>query len=557
MRTLPLTLVLVALAGQVPAENMINIGYGEGAPGDSDVPVIITASNDTAIHGYSLALTYPSEALALTSFTTVGTQVQATVTPDFIASNVSTPGVGILGVIFSFNDNGNGLQLKEFPASTAGSYPRVIARLSFNVKGNAPGGIHALRLRDGIGTPANFNRFTSRGTSIAPRLVDGSFLVTGGNALVLEKKLAIAGATPSLPIFAYAQHPDPLTGFQIAFTYEKAALTLPDLVAAEQGHQNASYNGTTLGFLLGANKIEFFSAEDDREYSPTLARSTCAALFDYVQPFDGQTLEPDTSATPTQSLIKWVFRVEAPADDQRQWQDLTLDNSGVPGLVDNRFIVEDRGVDPRLVHGKIYFSLGNLVGRIVNSDTKAGVAGAKVVTDPDGYEATTDNGGNFRLAGIPPGNYTLLVSKTTAPPSFYKIRHFKTEANTDIVVEGLDKDTAVGTLPIYPISVGTSGQKKPFLRGHVNEDDKIDLSDAVTLLLFLFRGGSPPSCAMASDTNDDNKADISDAVFLLNYLFAGGLKPPAPFLPGSSSDGCTADPTPGGELTCEVSSCGG
>ena len=560
MRKLLATLLLAALAAErsaasLSAANNITVGYGEGSPGDAGIQVIITAENDVAIHGYSLALTYPSEALSLSEFTTVGTHVQAIAKPDYSESNLSQPGVGILGVILSFSESGP-ITLKELPASTPDTFERVIARLTFNVKPGAPGGVYPLRLRDGIGNPATFNRFTSSGTSIIPTLVDGSFTVFGGNVLILDKKQAIPGATPSLQIFSYAQHPEALGGFQIAFTYEKAGLVLPDLIAGEQGHQNASFGTTSVGFLLGQNKVEFFSAEDDTSYSPILARSTCAALFDYVAPFDGQTLPPSTASPPDQSLIRWTFRVELAAANQKEWQDLTLDQSGIPGLVDNRFIIGDRGVDPRLVNGKIYFSVGNLTGRIIDTDTGNGVSGAKVVTDPDGFEATTDGGGNFRMDGIIPGQYTLLVSKTTNPASYYKIRHFKTESGADIVVEGKGNDTGVGSLPIYPVPKNIDpGPRKPFLRAQVNEDNKVDLSDAVALLLYLFRGGSSPSCQQAADTNDDNKLDISDAVYLLSYLFTGGPKPPDPFITGTADSGCTFDPTLGGNLGCEVSSC--
>jgi hypothetical protein len=451
-------------------------------------------------------------------------------------------------VIFSYTQP---LTLKELAPSPANAFPRIIARITFSVKGNAPGGLYSLGLKDGIGNPANFNRFTSRGTSITPRLVAGSFRVSGGNVLTLDKKLAIAGATPSLGIFAYAQHPDPLGGFQVAFTYEKNALTLPDLDAQQQDIQNASYNLTTLGFELGASKIELFNFDVDINYSPTLARTACAVLFDYVQPYDGQTLRPATTSPPDQSLLKYTFRVEATADDQKQWQDLTLDNSGVPGLVDNRFIIGDQGVDPALVNGKIYFSQGNLIGRIIDTD-RNGVPGAKVVTDPDGFEATTNGNGEFRMDSIIPGKYTLLVSKVTAPPSFYQTRHFKTQSGADIVVEGSGRDSATGDLVLYPVP-RSAGVTKPFLRGHINGDAKIDLSDAVALVLYLFRGGAEPTCLLAADANDDNKIDISDSVYMLTYLFKGGPKPAAPF--SLTNTGCAEDPTKGGNLGCLISSC--
>jgi len=67
-----------------------------------------------------------------------------------------------------------------------------------------------------------------------------------------------------------------------------------------------------------------------------------------------------------------------------------------------------------------------------------------------------------------------------------------------------------------------------FVRGDVNEDRKIDISDAVTILRHLF---SEPRtiCEDHADTNDDGRVDIADAIYLLTYLFLEGDPPPPPF----------------------------
>jgi hypothetical protein len=542
-------------AGAARGENVITMGYGEGGPGERDVQVIVTATNDEPIHGYSLAFTYPSDALTCTDFSAVGTHIQALVEPDFVESNLKQAGVGVLGVIFSFDTPISTAKTLE-PSDPSG-YPRIIARITFAVKSDAEGGAYALKLKDGVGTPVGFNRFTNAGKSIRPRLVDGSFTVYGGNVLLLETKPAIAGGTPSLPIFAYIQHPQPLAGFQIAITYEKFSLSLPDLDPNLPDIQNATFLPTSLGFELGSEKVELFNFEVNTNYSPTHAWAACAVLFDYLMPFDLQTLSPSTTSPPNQSVMKMTFRVEATADDAKQWQDITLFNANTPGLIDNRFIIEDRGVDPRLIHGKIYFSQGNLLGRIIDSTTTLGVQGAKVVTEPGSLETVTDVGGNFRFNGIPPGPYTLLVSKTTNPQTYYKIRHFKTAAGAEILVPGLNQDVNVGALPLYPIPEGEvdPGPPKPLLRAHVNEDAKVDLSDAIFILGYLFRGGAQPTCQLSADTNDDNKVDISDAIFMLQYLFGGGTRPADPFSL-NSAEGCSDDPTPGSRLSCRESPCG-
>jgi hypothetical protein len=58
-----------------------------------------------------------------------------------------------------------------------------------------------------------------------------------------------------------------------------------------------------------------------------------------------------------------------------------------------------------------------------------------------------------------------------------------------------------------------------FIRGEANDDGKLDLSDAVFILGFLFLGATEPTCREALDANDDGGIDIADAISLLGHLF--------------------------------------
>lgn len=69
----------------------------------------------------------------------------------------------------------------------------------------------------------------------------------------------------------------------------------------------------------------------------------------------------------------------------------------------------------------------------------------------------------------------------------------------------------------------------PFLRGDVDSDGTVNLSDPIQILALLFRGGPTPSCLAAADTNASGQVDISDPVNLLNYLFRGERPPSPPF----------------------------
>ncbi|HLU46802.1 MAG TPA: dockerin type I repeat-containing protein, partial [Planctomycetota bacterium] len=69
-----------------------------------------------------------------------------------------------------------------------------------------------------------------------------------------------------------------------------------------------------------------------------------------------------------------------------------------------------------------------------------------------------------------------------------------------------------------------------FVRGDVNADEAVNLTDVVSIATYLFLAGPSPSCSDAADTNDDGILDVSDPVYLLFSLFvAGSPPPPAPY----------------------------
>jgi hypothetical protein len=83
-----------------------------------------------------------------------------------------------------------------------------------------------------------------------------------------------------------------------------------------------------------------------------------------------------------------------------------------------------------------------------------------------------------------------------------------------------------------------------FVRGDANSDARIDISDTVTVLGYLFQGEGPLTCQKSGDANDDGSLDLSDAIAILMFLFLGGDPLPPPSL-------CGQDATPDG-LTCAL-----
>lgn len=69
--------------------------------------------------------------------------------------------------------------------------------------------------------------------------------------------------------------------------------------------------------------------------------------------------------------------------------------------------------------------------------------------------------------------------------------------------------------------------------GDFDSSRRIDMTDVVYLVNYIFAGGSAPLDPSGGDINCSNRTDIGDAVYMVNYIFAGG---PAP----CSSSGCTS-----------------
>ncbi|MBI4603485.1 MAG: hypothetical protein HY721_16155 [Planctomycetes bacterium] len=86
--------------------------------------------------------------------------------------------------------------------------------------------------------------------------------------------------------------------------------------------------------------------------------------------------------------------------------------------------------------------------------------------------------------------------------------------------------------PYFDILVVKLGPERPprrtFLRGDANGDGKVDVSDPVYILAWLFLGGPAPACEDAADADDGGQVNITDAIHALGFLFLGGQPPPPP-----------------------------
>jgi hypothetical protein len=64
-----------------------------------------------------------------------------------------------------------------------------------------------------------------------------------------------------------------------------------------------------------------------------------------------------------------------------------------------------------------------------------------------------------------------------------------------------------------------------YLCGDASGDEDVNVSDAVSIINYIFAGGNPPDPFEAGDVNCDGEVNVSDSVYIINYVFTGGFNP--------------------------------
>lgn len=64
-----------------------------------------------------------------------------------------------------------------------------------------------------------------------------------------------------------------------------------------------------------------------------------------------------------------------------------------------------------------------------------------------------------------------------------------------------------------------------FVHGDDNADGKLNVSDVIYEINYLFKGGTAPRPPEVGDVNCDNRHTVADVIYKINYLFKGGPPP--------------------------------
>jgi hypothetical protein len=67
-----------------------------------------------------------------------------------------------------------------------------------------------------------------------------------------------------------------------------------------------------------------------------------------------------------------------------------------------------------------------------------------------------------------------------------------------------------------------------YICGDANGNDEVEVGDAVFVINYVFKAGSPPNPGEAGDANCDENVNVGDAVYVINYVFKAGTPPCCP-----------------------------
>jgi hypothetical protein len=324
-----------------------------------------------------------------------------------------------------------------------------------------------------------------------------------------------------LPMRIFLTNPEPIQGLQLALRLDPALGRIRDLslngtVTAALGYEFFAVNEHPDGVLVAGLVVSYTS---ESVYLPLADWHLATAVMD-VPPH-----APEGLAT-----VEFVNR---PKDEEL----------GIPPAANVITALPGSSRYPEIQPGVL----------LLGTSPVPEVEGARAEESPE-----AKSGGAGKAGGPPPGSILLQWRN---PVAYGGIR-VERDGKTLVVLPGdsthlIDPDpgpgrhhyrivASQGDLESFPASVSPvpRGVAGTFLRGDANLDGSADLTDAITMVLYILEGGPPLACLDAVDSDDDGQVELDDAISLLGYLFASGapLPPPGP-------DTAWFDPTED-ELTC-------
>jgi hypothetical protein len=169
----------------------------------------------------------------------------------------------------------------------------------------------------------------------------------------------------------------------------------------------------------------------------------------------------------------------------------------------------------------VYF--GNFAPDLAIQSTWRALAGHTMklwvrAVDPDGDPAVTSWNGVWNETD--PGRYPVnQPSYQVGNPG--RLTWEITEFDTGSWISSFSATDVCGVADTQEVSIVVG---IPFC-GDCNGDSSVDISDALHLLNYLFKGGDAPEPLCRGDANCNGERDTGDIVLLLNFLFKNSFAP--------------------------------
>ncbi len=155
-----------------------------------------------------------------------------------------------------------------------------------------------------------------------------------------------------------------------------------------------------------------------------------------------------------------------------------------------------------------------------------------LVTFPDSMIFVNQRADSFVVRAADPDSTIPKLTASGLPPT---AASFDSTNPGRSVFYFLPDSTHVGNTYLIVISASDSALQvadtlkvvvKAFLRGDVNRDLRITLSDVLYLINYIFKNGSPPLPPESGDVNNNGSISLGDIIYLVNYIFKNGPPPP-------------------------------
>jgi hypothetical protein len=320
----------------------------------------------------------------------------------------------------------------------------------------------------------------SIGSPPVPCVADGVWTVRMGSVTVPP-----GGGEVLVPV--YCTNPEPTTGFVVGFGYDPSRLTV----------KTHSIEGTALATYPDFFRFDTIGADDAR------------FAFEFCSP-GCWTIPPAVESC----YLKVVLEV-SPLVQAGEVIPLEL-RHGVGSPPHDTCFVEQHNLTcflAQLVSGEIIVGKARVKSvRGLSAGHAKGDGSVELRwVNAEPYDAIEVERNGQVIRTLPGSDETVTAPASGAGVEWYRVRG----------VRG-------GVRSPWALAVHTElGGTVLFRRGDGNGDGRVDIGDAISIYVYLFRHGVAP-CEDAMDANDDGGIDIADAILLLAYLFKDVIELPSP-----------------------------